>query len=95
MTRRTIPLTVPGVTEAEVAVGALVVGVETTPPGLEDGHWADAPLYHLVIEEPEPQGQTERRRWHVRYAAIPTAGWQLLETVFYGQYHYGVYEERP
>ena len=74
MTRRTLPLIVPGVTEAEVAVGARVVMVEQPCGACKGQGWVGIDEvcevccgyragYGLIIEEPEPQGQTERRRW--------------------------------
>ena len=70
MTRRTIPLAVPGVTEAEVAVGARVVGVEEDHCGC-DGLSCKDPLYTIAVKGVDPQGRTERRRWHVVVAVRP------------------------
>ena len=107
MTRRTIPLTVPGVTEAEVAVGARVVRVEDyqEPLGLRevfrDGRrWLEeqwTTRHALAIEEPEPQGQTERRRWRVG-TDLPTgvrADLRRVGKVSLGNGALDVWEQRP
>ena len=100
MTRRTIPLTVPGVTEAEVAVGARVVGVERASYIAHHRDWTGATIgqrpYLLVIEEPEPQGQTERRRFKVQSVLPDDEPFTFTGCTFWRAGRcYGVWEERP